>query len=277
MRRITLADGRSVPALGLGTWRMGEDRQARAAEVAALRAGIEAGATLVDTAEMYADGGAEEVVGEAIRGRRDEVFIVSKVLPSNATRRGVARACEGSLRRLGTDRLDLYLLHWVGDVPFEETLRGFEDLVQAGKILGFGVSNLDLASLETWLALPGGARTLVDQVMYHVGERGIEHDLLPFCAGQGIAVMAYCPLAQGSLPRERALREVAARHGRTPAQVMLAWTLRQPNVIAIPKSARPERVRENVAAVDLALSSEDLALLDRAFPPPRGPQPLATT
>lgn len=277
MRRVVLADGRAVPSVGLGTWRMGEDRHRRAQEVAALRVGIEAGARLIDTAEMYADGGVEEIVGEAIRGRRDDVFLVSKVLPSNATRRGVVRACEASLRRLGTDRIDLYLLHWLGVVPFAETLKGFLELVEARKIMGFGVSNLDRQSLESWLALRGGDRTLVDQVMYHLGERGIEFDLLPFCERRGIAVMAYCPLAQGSIPRSPLLHEVASRHGCTAAQVMLAWTLRRPGVIAVPKSSRPERVRENVAAADLVLTADDLALLDRAFPPPTRAQPLATT
>jgi diketogulonate reductase-like aldo/keto reductase len=264
-----------VAALGLGTWKMGEDVRQRAQEVRALATGIDLGATLIDTAEMYADGRAEEVVAAAIKGRRDSITIVSKVLPQHSSRAGVVKACEASLKRLKTDRIDLYLLHWRGNVPFAETMAGFDDLMQAGKILGFGVSNLDLKELQEWLAVSRADKTLADQVMYSIDQRGVDFDLLPWCLEKKIALMAYCPLSQGGIPHNATLARIAARHRATPAQIMLAWVLRHEHVIAIPKSARPERVRENVAAADIMLSAEDLMDLDKAFPPPRRPQPLA--
>jgi diketogulonate reductase-like aldo/keto reductase len=277
MRQVALKNGTRVPALGLGTWKMGEDVRQRAQEVRALQAGLDLGATLIDTAEMYASGRAEEVVAAAIKGRRDGVYLVSKVLPQNASRAGVVKACEASLKRLKTDRIDLYLLHWRGQVPFAETMAGFDDLVQSGKIAGFGVSNLDLKELQEWLAVGRADKTLANQVMYSIGQRGIDFDLLPWCLERKIAIMAYCPLAQGDIPRKPVLTRIAARHRATPAQIMLAWVMRHEHVIAIPKSSRPERVRENVAAADIVLSAEDLMELEKEFPAPRKPQPLAMT
>jgi diketogulonate reductase-like aldo/keto reductase len=275
MRQVALKDGTRVAALGLGTWKMGEDVRQRAQEVRALQTGLDLGATLIDTAEMYASGRAEEVVAAAIKGRRDGAYLVSKVLPQNASRAGVKKACEASLRRLKTDRIDLYLLHWRGQVPFAETMAGFDDLTQAGKIRGFGVSNLDLKELQEWLAVSRADKTLANQVLYSVDQRGIDFDLLPWCFERKIALMAYCPLSQGVIPHKPALARIARRHGATPAQIMLAWVLRHEHVIAIPKSSRPERVRENVQAADIVLSAEDLMDLDKDFPPPRKPQPLA--
>ncbi|MGQ9366146.1 aldo/keto reductase [Azospirillum sp. ST 5-10] len=271
---IRLPGGDEVPVLGQGTWFMGEDARSRAGEVAALRLGLDLGMTLIDTAEMYGDGGAEEVVGEAIAGRRDAVFLVSKVLPQNATRRGTIAACERSLRRLGTDRIDLYLLHWRGRPPFAETIEAFETLMRDGKIRRWGVSNLDPDDMAELVGLPGGTAVQTDQVLYNLTRRGIEHDLLPWCRRRGVPVMAYSPIEQGRLLGEPALRRVAQRHGVTPAQVALAWTLRDGGVIAVPKAATPAHVRDNRAALDLRLDGQDLAELDRAFPPPDGPQPL---
>jgi diketogulonate reductase-like aldo/keto reductase len=263
---------------------MGESAAARRAEVGAVRRAIEIGYRVFDTAEMYGDGGAEGVLGQAIAEalragdvRRDELFVVSKVLPQNASRAGTVKACEASLKRMKTDRIDLYLLHWRGGIPFAETMAGFDDLMQAGKIRGFGVSNLDLKDLGEWLGLKNADKTLVNQVMYSIGERGIDFDLLPWCLERRIALMAYCPLAQGSVPGSAVLARIAKRHKATPAQIMLAWVMRHEHVIAIPKSARPERVRENVKAADIVLSAEDLMELDRDFPTPRKPQPLAMT
>jgi diketogulonate reductase-like aldo/keto reductase len=275
LRTTTLPSGEAVPVLGQGTWLMGEGRRPRAEEVAALRLGLDLGLTLIDTAEMYASGRAEQVVGAAIAGRRDEVFLVSKVLPHNATRTGTVAACERSLRRLGTDRLDLYLLHWPGAVPLAETLEGFAALQQAGKIRHWGVSNFDVGELAAFAALPGEAAAATNQVLYNLTRRGIEWDLLPHCQAQGMPVMAYSPIEQGRLLGEPALARVARRLGATPAQVALAWVLRQDGVIAIPKAATPRHVEDNRAALDLRLGPDDLAELDAAFPPPAGPQPLA--
>jgi diketogulonate reductase-like aldo/keto reductase len=266
--------------LGQGTWYMGEDPAARKDEVAALRLGLDLGVTLIDTAEMYGEGGAEEVVGEAIAGRRDEVFLVSKVYPHNADRRGVQVACERSLRRLGTDRLDLYLLHWRGNVPLEETLDAFVRLREQGKIRDFGVSNFDLEDMLEAAALPGGELVATDQVLYNLTQRGIEWELLPWCRERGIPVMAYSPLesdpaSQAGMLRNPQLTDVARRHGVTPAQVALAWLLRQDGVVVIPKAVRPQHVRENRAALDIVLTPEDLAQLDAGFPPPRRRRPLA--
>jgi diketogulonate reductase-like aldo/keto reductase len=275
MASARLPDGTEVPALGQGTWRMGERGADRRAEAAALRLGLDLGMTLIDTAEMYAEGGAEEVVAEAIAGRRDEAFIVSKVYPHNAGGRRLEAACERSLKRLRVDTIDLYLLHWRGSVPLTDTVEGFERMRGAGKIRRWGVSNLDVDDLEELgAALPDCA---ADQVLYNLESRGIEHDLLPFCRERGMPVMAYSPVGQGgALLRHPALRAVAARHGgATPAQVAIAWTLRAPGVISIPKASEPEHVRLNAAARDLRLTDADLTELDTAFPPPKRKQRLA--
>jgi diketogulonate reductase-like aldo/keto reductase len=272
---IELPGGVRVPRLGQGTWMMGENARRREEEVAALRHGLDLGLALIDTAEMYGDGGAEEVVGEAIAGRRDEVFLVSKVLPENASRRGTVAACERSLGRLGTDRVDLYLLHWRGSPPLAETIEAFHALKRAGKIRAFGVSNFDVDDCEELWALPGGERAAANQVLYNLGRRGIELDLIPWSRERRLPIMAYSPIEQGRLLRHAALVRVAGRHGATPAQVALAWVLRQPDVIAIPKAASVAHVRDNRAALDLELTADDLAELDRAFPPPPRPVPLA--
>jgi diketogulonate reductase-like aldo/keto reductase len=270
MRTVRLPDGTEVAALGQGTWHMGEDRRMRTAEADALRLGLDLGMTLLDTAEMYGEGGAEEVVGDAVAGRRDRAFIVSKVYPHNASRRGVVAACERSLARMRIERIDLYLLHWRGNVPLAETVAGFEDLRAAGKIGAWGVSNLDTGELEELRRAPGGAGCATDQVLYNPEARGIEFDLLPWCHAQGMPVMAYSPVGQGgSLLRAPALVAVARRHGATPAQVAIAWALRQPGVIAIPKAADAAHVRDNAAAAALQLTPEDTAAIDAAFPPPR--------
>lgn len=272
MRAFSMIDGGCVPPIGQGTWHMGEDPAARPREVAALRLGIELGMTLIDTAEMYGEGGAEAVVGEAIRSRRERVFLVSKVYPHNASRKGIPAACERSLQRLGTDFIDLYLLHWRGQYPLAETVEAFERLQAAGKIRHWGVSNLDLDDMRE---LPQVQDCATNQVLYNPAERGIEFDLLPRCQAQGMPVMAYCPLGQGGgLLRSPALLEVARRHGAQPAQVALAWALRQPGVWAIPKASDPMHLRANAAAVDVQLGAEDLAIIDQAFPPPSCRQPL---
>ncbi|MFD3455051.1 aldo/keto reductase [Streptomyces sp. NPDC058691] len=264
---------RDVPALGQGTWYLGDAPDRRDEEIAALRLGLDLGMTLVDTAEMYGDGAAEELVGQAIAGRREEVFLVSKVLPAHADRRGTVAACEASLRRLGTDVLDLYLLHWRGRHPLAETVAGFADLMSAGKIRSWGVSNLDVDDMTELAELPGGEAVSADQVLYNLTRRGIEGDLLPWCRRSGVAVMAYSPIEQGRLLRYEPLRAVARELGATPAQVALAWLLEQ-DVAAIPRTGRPEHVRDNRAAADLRLPEDVLALLDEAFPPPGGPVPL---
>lgn len=274
MRSISLPGGEAVPVLGLGTWHMGERGSDRAAEADALRCGIDLGMTLVDTAEMYGSGGAEQVVREAIRGRRDEVFLVSKVLPFNADRNGTVEACEASLARLGVETIDLYLLHWPGSYPLAETLAGFDDLRRAGKIRYWGVSNFDTAEMDALTALPGGPACVTNQVLYNLARRGIEYDLLPWCASRAMPVMAYSPLEQGRLAGNRVLAEVARRHGVTALQVALAWVLGRDGVIVIPKAARIDHVRQNRAALDLELTAEDRGELDKAFPPPHGKRPL---
>jgi diketogulonate reductase-like aldo/keto reductase len=266
---VVLPGGERVPALGQGTWHMGEDRRRAAAEAAALGLGIELGMTLIDTAEMYGSGGAEEVVREAARGRRDALFIVSKVLPSNASQAATIAACERSLKRLGTDRIDLYLLHWRGSMPLAETLEGFLRLARDGKIRHHGVSNFDRRALEEWRALAGGDAVAANQVLYNLATRSIEWDLVPWCREHGVAIMAYTPLGHGRMLADPSLVEIARRQGATAAQVALAWLLRQAGTIVIPKAARPEHVRENRGAADIVLSAEDLAAIDRAFPPPR--------
>jgi diketogulonate reductase-like aldo/keto reductase len=269
-----LPAGEAVPVLGQGTWRMGEDARARKDEIAALQAGLDLGLTLIDTAEMYGDGGAETVVAEALAGRRDQAFIVSKVLPHNATRRGTIAACERSLQRLGTDRIDLYLLHWREDVPLEETLAGFAVLIEAGKIRHFGVSNFDVDDMEELWSLEGGTAAQTNQVLYNLTRRGIEHDLMPLCATRGLPLMAYSPIEQGRLAGDGTLRTIAERHNATEAQVALSWVLRREGVIAIPKAASVKHVRDNRAALELQLTEEDLAALDFAFPPPGKRVPL---
>ena len=266
---VTLPGGERVPALGQGTWHMGETRRRMAEEAAAVRLGIELGMTLIDTAEMYGNGGAEEMVANAAEGLRDDLFIVSKVYPHNASRTGVVAACERSLQRLRTDRIDLYLLHWRGSIPFAETLEGFERLLREGKIRHYGVSNFDRADIAEWVALKGGDTVAADQVLYNLSRRSPEWDLLPWCRERGIAIMAYTPLGQGSLLHDRTLAEIARRRNATPAQVALAWLLRQEGMIVIPKAARLEHVRDNRGALGVALTEEDLPALDRAFPPPK--------
>ena len=261
----------SLPPLGQGTWHMGEGRALPGHEADALRLGLDLGMTLIDTAEMYGNGGAERVVARAIAGRRDKVFLVSKVLPSNATRAGVQRACAASLQRLGTDYLDLYLLHWEGRVPLAETAEGFERLRDAGQIRAWGVSNLDVDALAS---LPPGCAA--DQVLYNLENRGPEWDLLPWAERAGMPVMAYSPVGQGGrLLRHKTLAAIAARHRATPAQVAIAFTLLRPGVCSIPKAANAKHVRENAAARDVRLDEQDVTALDQAFPPPRSKVPLA--
>lgn len=274
LRKLTLPNGDAVPVLGQGTWKMGDSRGRRKDEVAALIHGIDLGMRLIDTAEMYAEGGAEEVVAEAIKGRRPKVFIVSKVYPHNASRSGVVAACERSLKRLRTDRLDLYLLHWRGGVALAETVAGFEDLVKAGKIRSFGVSNFDVADMRELHRLPGGKSAATNQVLYNLKHRGIEFDLLPWSEKENLPIMAYSPLEIGPLAKSAPMRRVAERHNVSAAQIALAWVLRRPNVLTIPKSARLEHVDANRAAADIVLTADDLTDLDSASPPPRQAGPL---
>jgi diketogulonate reductase-like aldo/keto reductase len=253
---------------------MAEDPARRRSEIAALRTGLDLGLTLIDTAELYADGAAEALVGEAIQGRRDEVFLVSKVLPAHATRSGTVAACERSLRRLGTDRLDLYLLHWRGQAPLEATVEGFRELAHRGLIRLWGVSNFDVSDMQELERLPGGTAAATDQVLYNLTRRGIEWDLLPWCRSRRIPIMAYSPIEQGRMLNDPVLTRMAHRLNATPAQVALAWLLRQELLVAIPKAATPRHVRENRGALDVRFSDRDLAELDLAFSPPDGSQPL---
>jgi aldehyde reductase len=275
VQRIALPSGQTVAALGQGTWNMGDDPARREEEIAALRLGIDLGLTLIDTAEMYGDGRSEMLVGEAIAGRRDEVFIVTKVYPHHASRRAMHTACNRSLQRLRIERIDLYLLHWPGDVPLVETVQAFEALRREGKIGHWGVSNFDPMLMQALHATPGGAAVQTDQVLYNLGERGIEWDLLPWLRQHRIAAMAYSPIDQGRLLRSRELREFAKAHAMTPAQVALAWLLAQDGVIAIPKAGSRERVRENAGALRHRLTRLHLRELDPLFPPPKGASPLA--
>ena len=272
-----LPSGKPVARLGQGAWQIGEQRGQRASELAALHAGLDLGLTLIDTAEMYGNGGSEELVAAAIAGRREHVYLVSKVLPSNASRSGTIAACERSLKRLKTDYLDLYLLHWQGSIPFEETLEAFTSLRDRGSIRHFGVSNFDRQDLAAARALDGGLGLATNQVLYNLEHRGIEWDLLPWCRKHDLPVMAYSPLGSDStrLRSHPVLRKIAARRGVTPARMALAWVLRQPDVIVIPKAASEEHVRDNHAALTLNLDAADLAELERSFPPPRGATPLA--
>jgi diketogulonate reductase-like aldo/keto reductase len=263
-----------MPRLGMGTWHMGERAYNRATEVAALRLGLDLGMNLVDTAEMYGEGGAENVVGEAIRGRREGVFVVSKFYPHHASRRKLLAACDASLSQLGIETLDLYLLHWRGPVPLEETVDALEELTRAGKIRRWGVSNFDVADMEELIAVPGGREVAANQVLYNLARRGAEFDLLPWCAQRGIAVMAYSPLDEGRLASHPAVRTIAQRLGRTPAQVALAWLLGNPGIVSIPKASTAEHVRANRAAADVSLDDEALATLEQSFPSPRRKKPL---
>jgi diketogulonate reductase-like aldo/keto reductase len=273
MQTISLPDGTAVPRLGQGTWMMGEDPSRRAGEIAALREGVDLGMTLIDTAEMYAQGQAERVVGEAIAGRRDAVFLVSKAYPQNATRKRLPVVCESSLQRLGTERLDLYLLHWRGNVPLIETVEAMERLVEAGKILHWGVSNLDLADMEDLMAA-GGQACATDQILFNLTRRGPERDLLPWLADRTIPVMAYSPVEQGRLVANARLQELAMQKGATAAQLALAWLLTHDGVMAVPKASTLDHVRENRAAADLKLEPRDIAQLDALFPKPRERTPL---
>ena len=272
MREVSLPDGRSMPVLGLGTWKMGEDRRRAADEVRVVQRALDLGISLIDTAEIYAGGKSEQVVGQAIAGRRKEVFLVTKVAPSNASRRGTIRACEASLKRLGTDAIDLYLLHWIGGTPVSETIAAFETLKKDGKIRAWGLSNFDTDDMEL---MPAGAECCANQVLYNPQSRGIEFNLLPFCQARGIPVMAYTPLGQsGRVLKNAAIAEIAHRHKATPAQVALAWGIRNPGVVTIPKTANVARVEENLGAVSLTLTAADLLEIDRAFPPPRAKRAL---
>lgn len=278
-RTILLPDGTALPAIGQGTWYMGEKQSIQEEEVRALRSGIELGMTVIDTAEMYAEGGAEVVTGKAISGLRDEVFLVSKVYPHHADRKQMVTACERSLTRLGTDRLDLYLLHWRGGVPLEETVQGLEQLKQSGKILRWGVSNLDTRDMQELWSLPEGSQCMVNQVLYNATSRGIEYDLLPWMRERSVPVMAYCPLAQGGRLRSELLehpviQEIAQDRGVTTSQIALAWVIRDGDVLAIPKAVQLNHVADNAAAVNIVLTQEERTRLDEAFPAPKGKVPL---
>jgi len=267
-RKITFPDGESIPILGQGTWHMGDSDGNRKEEIRALQTGIDAGLKAIDTAEMYGDGRSEKLVGEAIAGRRDQVFLISKVLPSNADREGTKSACERSLKRLKTGTLDLYLLHWKGEYPFAETVEAMNELVVEGKIRRWGVSNMDVSDMEAIVSLPEGGGCAANEVLYNLSRRGIEYDLLGWCAEHGMPVIAYSPVEQGRILDNPALLRVAERHGATPAQIALAWVLRRSNVLAIPKAATVEHVNQNTQALSLALSPQDVVDLDEAFPPP---------
>jgi len=278
-KKVTLPDGIALPALGQGTWYMGDDRSREQEEIATLRRGVELGMTLIDTAEMYGSGRSETLIGKAIKGIRDQVFLVSKVYPHNAGGRNLVNSCEASLKRLGIDCLDLYLLHWRGQIPYQETVRGMEDLIRSGKIKRWGVSNLDDDDMHELLSVKGGKSCAVNQVLYHLGSRGIEYDLLPWQRRQGIPVMAYCPLAQaGQLQRNLVthpvLRQVAEEQGVDPFQIMLAWCLRHDDVLAIPKASTLAHVEKNAQAAQIDLSADQLQRLDQAFPAPNRPVPL---
>jgi diketogulonate reductase-like aldo/keto reductase len=274
MRFTTLA-GEQVPVLGQGTWQLGDRPERRSQEIAALQLGIDLGLTLIDTAELYGNGASEELVAEAIAGRREKIFLVTKVLPSNATtRKKIVAACEASLRRLRVEHIDLYLLHWRSGEKLPVVVETFGELAKAGKIRHWGVSNFDVADMQELDGLPGGAKVASNQVLYNLSRRGIEFDLLPSMRQRGVNVMAYTPIEQGRILGQTALRQVAARHQATPAQIALAWVIRQEGVIAIPRAGSPDHVRENASAVAISLTSRDLADLDRAFPPPTEPRAL---
>jgi diketogulonate reductase-like aldo/keto reductase len=272
--KVALPSGETVPALGQGTWQMAETASRRKQEIEALRLGVELGMTLVDTAEMYGEGAAEELVAEALVGERDRLFLVSKVYPHNASRQGVEQACERSLRRLKTDRLDLYLLHWRGSVPLEETVAGLEELRRSGKIRHWGVSNFDTDDMEELLRVPSGENSAANQVLYNVTRRGPEFDLIPWMTEHRMPLMAYSPIEQGRLPRGGVLQRIGQKYGASPFQIALAWLLQKPDVIAIPKASSPDHVRDNHRALEIRLSPEDLDAIDAEFPPPRRKRPL---
>jgi diketogulonate reductase-like aldo/keto reductase len=278
MKTVTLPDGpaeRGVSALGQGTWGMGENKRTHADEVAALRLGIDLGMTLIDTAEIYGDGGSEKVVADAIEGQRDRVFVVTKVSPRNASRTGLPKACGRSLKRLRIDTIDLYLLHWPGNTPLAETVEAFEQLRSSGKIRRWGVSNFDVDDMKELLAIGNSSACATNQVLYHVGERAIESDLLSWSQRNKIPIMAYSPVGRGRrLLNNATLKKIAKRHDATPAQIAIAWVLRQPGVIAIPKASNKTHVRDNARSVDIQLTGQDLADIDREFPPPHSKQPL---
>jgi diketogulonate reductase-like aldo/keto reductase len=277
MKYVELASGEKVPALGLGTWKMGVGDADDAAQLRAIMVGIGQGMTLIDTAEMYGDGRSEQLVGKAIEGQRDRVFVVSKVLPGNASRNGTVKACEASLKNLNTDFIDLYLLHWRGSFPLAETFAAFEDLKDAGKIRHYGVSNFDVDDMDELKELVPKASCTANQVQYNLSDRGIEFDLYTRCQKNRIAIMAYCPLGQGRLIKNAGLAPIAKKHSVTNSAIALAFTLRLPGMISIPKSSHEKRVLENAAAADLVLDDEDLTRLDEIFPPPRKKRPLAIT
>jgi len=275
MKTVQLPDGERVPALGQGTWSMGETKRAHSGEVAALRLGIDLGMTLIDTAEMYGEGGAEEVVADAIDGQRERVFVVTKVYPHHASPTKLPKACERSLKRLRIDAIDLYLLHWRGSVPLAETVEAFEKLRVAGKIRHWGVSNFDVEDMKELLAIENGAACAANQVLYHVGERAIESDILPWSQKNKMPIMAYSPVGHGrGLLENPTLKKIAKRHDATPAQIALAWVLREPDVIAIPKASSEKHVRDNAKSIQIKLTNEDFAEIDREFPAPRSKQPL---
>jgi diketogulonate reductase-like aldo/keto reductase len=274
MNTVTLPSGENLPALGQGTWNMGDRPETRSEEIATLRLGLDLGLRLIDTAEMYGEGKSEELIGEAIAGRRDEAFLVSKVYPHNASRKGAIAACERSLKRLRTDRLDLYLLHWRGSIAFRETIDGFMALQKAGKIRYYGVSNLDLDDMQELLSVPGGEAVASNQLLYNLTRRGIEWDLAPWLRERKIPVMAYSPIEQSRLLRNPKLADFAARHGMTPAQAALAWLLAKDGIIVIPKTSHRQRLRENAGALDRPLTIEQVTELDRLFPPPKAAVPL---
>lgn len=267
MKTLQLPSGKEIPILGQGTWRMGETSQ-KEAEIAALQLGIDLGMTLIDTAEMYGEGGAEKIVAEAISGRRDEVYLVSKFYPYNASYNGLIQACDRSLSRLKTDYLDLYLLHWRGSIPLSETLKGLQHLKQAGKILDYGVSNFDTDDMEEAISLPGGKEIVTNQVLYNLMRRGIEWDLLPWCQERQIPIMAYSPVEQRAFVDNSQLSKIAAKYNASTTQIALSWLLHQDNVISIPKATNPQHIKENRAAIELKLTAEDLQELDRSFKPP---------
>jgi diketogulonate reductase-like aldo/keto reductase len=277
MDAFLLPSGVAASRLGQGAWQIGEDRRKRTEELLALNVGLDLGLNLIDTAEMYGNGGSEELVAEVVAGRREQVYLVSKVLPEHGSRRGAIAACEHSLKRLRTDYLDLYLLHWRGSVPLQETLEAFATLRDRGSIRHYGVSNFDRGDLEEAASLPGGADIATNQVLFNLEQRGVEFDLEPWCRARGMPLMAYSPLGSNSrrLRTHPVLKKVAARLGATPARVALAWLLRRPDVVVIPKAASEAHVRDNHAALELALGADDLAELDRTFPPPRSATPLA--
>ncbi len=277
MRTVELVTGESVPALGLGTWKMGVGDPDEAAQLRALQVGIDRGMTLIDTAEMYGDGRSEQLVAKAIAGRRGKMFVVSKVLPQNASTNGTIAACERSLKRLGTDVIDLYLLHWRGSHPLRDTIHAFETLKVAGKIRHYGVSNFDASDLDELNALEPAPSCAANQIMYNLFDRGIEWDLYPKCQAEKIAIMAYCPLGKGRLVDNPKLATIARKHGLTNAAVALAFTMRLPGIITIPKSSHEKRIVENAAAADLVLDHDDMAAIDATFPPPRKKIPLAIT